>query len=123
MPVGYKIRSIKPILLLKPFYISNGHSYQRFGPRDILLIPPTIVNNFENNAVSLNNLERLGLLETNHVISITDESVYEAYRNLPYYQMAQQKHAQNPTVFSKVEVSTASFYITSYGEMFKSICL
>ena len=104
-------------------YISNGHSYQRFGPRDILLIPPTIVNNFENNAVSLNNLERLGLLETNHVISISDESVYAAYRNLPYYQLAQQKLVQNPTEFSKVEVSTASFYITSYGELFKSICL
>lgn len=52
-----------------------------------------------------------------------NESVYAAYRNLPYYQMAQQELIQNPTVFSKVEVSTASFYITSYGELFKSICL
>ena len=30
-------------------FATDGNHYERFGPRDILLIPPTITNNFENN--------------------------------------------------------------------------
>ncbi len=104
-------------------YSSDGYSYKRFGPRDILFIPPVIIDNFENNAVSLNNLERLGLIDSDHVRSITNESAYAGYRNLPYYQIAQQELVQNPTKFTRVEIGTGLFNVTTYGELFKSICL
>lgn len=101
---------------------TGGNYYERFGPRDILLIPPTITDNFENNAISLNNLARLGLLELDHVQSILTTS-YDAYISLSYYQEAQQKLSQNPDKYSRVQINTASFVITPYGELFKQICL
>lgn len=104
-------------------YSKDGNTYERFGPMDILLIPPRIIDNIENNAVSLNNLERLGIITIDRVRSLTDNANYTAYQNLSYYQNAQQKLAQNPDDFTNVEITKGIFIITPYGELFKSICL
>lgn len=103
--------------------VKNQTKYMRIGPQNILFIPPTVIDNFENNAVSLNNLDRLGLIELDHLCSLQDQSIYEPYKNLSYYQQALKMLSNNSNLFGEVKISKGSFTITSYGELFKSICL
>ena len=104
-------------------YIQGQNRYIRVGPQNILLLPPTINDNFQKNAVSLNNLNRLGLIEIDHQFSLTDKSFYDPYENLQYYLQARQTLLNEPTKYSKVDIRKGSFLMTEYGELFKSICL
>ena len=117
-----KLPRTGPLAEIKVF-TKGGDTYLRVGPQYILLIPPDITDNFENNAVSLNNLSRLGLIEISTQFPLTNKAHYAAYETLSYYQQANQILSQDPNTFSKVEISKGAFTFTAYGDLFKTVCL
>lgn len=50
-------------------YANDRKSYTSLG-KDIIYIPGLIETNFENNAISINNLSRLGIVELSHISSL-----------------------------------------------------
>ena len=104
-------------------YLKGESTYRRIGPRDILLIPPYTKENFENNSISINNLARLGIVEIDRLQSLINVALYEPYKNLDYYQVGQRELNQNPNQFSKFEIEKCSYSFTSYGDLFKKVCM
>ena len=90
---------------------------------DIVIIPGHIENHFVENAISINNLARLRIVEIDHVFSVSDSSVYEPYKQLNEYKQGLQAVKEYPEQFSVVEVKGGMFAITPFGELFKRICL
>jgi hypothetical protein len=104
-------------------YIKGGTQYTRLGTADIIYIPGLIEDNFTNNAISINNLARLGLVEIDHVMSLTNQSIYDAYKRFSAYQEGLKAVAQHPDEYEKVAVSTGMFTITPLGNLFKEVCM
>lgn len=105
------------------FVSEDGKRYQSISGGDIIYIPGIIEGDFYANTVSLSNLSRLGLVELNHVLSLSDESVYEPYKALDLYKKGEMA-VQNGTIqFKKVEIRQGAFLLTPLGRLFRSICL
>lgn len=98
-------------------------AYVRILTQNIIYIPGLIEDDFVENDVSLNNLSRLGLVEINHVLSLTDQSAYTLYESLVAYQEGRLEVANNPDKYSRIELSKGMFSITPLGERFREICL
>ena len=98
-------------------------AYVRILTQNIIYIPGLIEDDFVENDVSLNNLSRLGLVEINHVLSLTDQSAYTPYESLVAYQEGRLEVANNPDKYSRIELSKGMFSITPLGERFREICL
>lgn len=73
------------------------------------------------NFISINNLARLGIVELNHVFSLTDMSYYQSYKELVYYKKAEALFKQNPDKFNDVKLCTGIFSGTPVGLLFKSV--
>lgn len=101
----------------------NGTAFTRILTQDIIYIPGLIEDNFVDNAVSLNNLSRLGLVEIDHVLSLTEPSSYAPYKSLLAYRQGESEIANNPDKYSRIELSKGLFSITPLGQRFKEICL
>lgn len=93
------------------------------GSRDILLLTPSITENNRQNTLSITNLDRLGLVEIDHVKSLSDPSYYDRYRNLDIYHEAEKIVKSKPSEFTEVILDTGLFTITPLGEAFKELCL
>lgn len=104
-------------------YSKNRKSYKQLTVNDIVIIPGHIENHFVENAISINNLARLRIVEIDHVFSVSDSSVYEPYKQLNEYKQGLQAVKEYPEQFSVVEVKGGMFAITPFGELFKRICL
>lgn len=103
-------------------YANDRKSYTSLG-KDIIYIPGLIETNFENNAISINNLSRLGIVELSHVSSLVDETIYKAYEVFDEYKQGTKIVQEHPGNYSSMEVSSGSFSITPFGDVFKKICL
>lgn len=103
-------------------YVNDRKSYTSLG-KDIIYIPGLIETNFENNAISINNLSRLGIVELSHVSSLVDETIYKAYEVFDEYKQGTKIVQEHPDNYSSMEVSSGSFSITPFGDVFKKICL
>lgn len=101
----------------------NGTAFTRILTQDIIYIPGLIEDNFVDNAVSLNNLSRLGLVEIDHALSLTEPSSYASYKSLLAYRQGESEIANNPDKYSRIELSKGLFSITPLGQRFKEICL
>jgi len=93
------------------------------GRRDIVLIPPQIVDDDPNNTISLSNLARLGLVEIDHILAFSNDDMYSLYKQLPIYHRAQQYISTNVTEYKEIKLEKGMFTITPLGESFKKICL
>lgn len=103
-------------------YVNDRKSYTSLG-KDIIYIPGLIETNFENNAISINNLSRLGIVELSHISSLVDETIYKAYEAFDEYKQGTKIVQEHPDNYSSMEVSSGSFSITPFGDVFKKICL
>lgn len=103
-------------------YANDRKSYTSLG-KDIIYIPGLIETNFENNAISINNLSRLGIVELSHVSSLVDETIYKAYEVFDEYKQGTKIVQEHPGNYSSMEASSGSFSITPFGDVFKKICL
>ena len=89
----------------------------------MIYIPDQIENNFTNNAISINNLSRLGLVEIDHVRSLTDKAYYEAYKDLMEYQQGLLEFQARPEEHKEIRVDEGLFSLTPFGNLFREICL
>lgn len=103
-------------------YANDRKSYTSLG-KDNIYIPGLIETNFENNAISINNLSRLGIVELSHISSLVDETIYKAYEAFDEYKQGTKIVQEHPDNYSSMEVSSGSFSITPFGDVFKKICL
>ncbi|MCI7600797.1 MAG: DUF4393 domain-containing protein [Megasphaera sp.] len=103
-------------------YGNDRKSYTSLG-KDIIYIPGLIETNFENNAISINNLSRLGIVELSHISSLVDKTIYKAYEVFDEYKQGTKIVQEHPDNYSSMEVSSGLFSITPFGDVFKKICL
>lgn len=103
-------------------YVNDRKSYASLG-KDIIYIPGLIETNFENNAISINNLSRLGIVELNHIASIIDNTTYKAYETFGEYKQGVKLVQDNPDRFDSMKIFKGMFSITPFGDVFKKICL
>lgn len=101
----------------------EGTAYLPLLTQDIIYIPGLIEENFVENAVSLSNLSRLGLVKIDHVLSLTESSSYAPYKYLSAYKQGELEVATNPDKYSRIELFTGMFSVTPLGQRFKEICL
>lgn len=101
----------------------EGTAYLPLLTQDIIYIPGLIEDNFVENAVSLSNLSRLGLVKIDHVLSLTESSSYAPYKYLSAYKQGELEVVTNPDKYSRIELSTGMFSVTPLGQRFKEICL
>lgn len=104
-------------------YTKDGKKYQLLGYGDVIDIPGVIDSDFRDNAVSINNLARLGLVEIDHVRSLNDPSAYEPYKKLPEYLKGLIIKASHSDQYSDVRVEPGMFMMTPFGRLFREICL
>lgn len=104
-------------------YIKGHTAYTPLTSNDIIYIPGLIESNFANNAISINNLSRLGIVELDHVLTLNKSSFYKAYENLDEYKQGQKSMQSHPEKYDSVEISGGVFSITPLGEVFRRICL
>ena len=104
-------------------YNEKGTRYIRLGTADMIYIPDQIENNFTNNAISINNLSRLGLVEIDHVRSLADKAYYEAYKDLMEYQQGLLEFQARPEEHKEIRVDEGLFSLTPFGNLFREICL
>ena len=116
------IPQVGPLAELR-LYDKSVIKYILLDTSDIIYIPGLIEDNFKNNAISINNLSRLGLVEIDHVMSLTKQSIYDVYKKLPAYQKGLNIVKQYPDKYERVEVSTGMFSITPLGILFKEVCM
>lgn len=93
------------------------------GYGDVIDIPGVIDSDFRDNAVSINNLARLGLVEIDHVRSLDDPSAYEPYKLLPEYIAGLAVKQAHSDLYGKLEVNPGMFMMTPFGRLFREICL
>ena len=55
-------------------------------------------------------------------MSLTNQSIYDAYKRFSAYQEGLKAVAQHPDEYEKVAVSTGMFTITPLGNLFKEVC-
>lgn len=103
-------------------YVNDRKSYTSLG-KDLIYIPGLIETNFENNAISINNLSRLGIVELSHISSLVDEAIYKAYEVFDEYKQGAKIAQEHPDNYSSMEISRGLFSITPFGDVFKKICL
>lgn len=89
--------------LIKKFYIS------------------TEFPNFSKNAISINNLERLGLIEINDHYSFINEDFYKPFLESDEFKTLSEKYKDNS--FYKVELYKMIMKITPLGRALQEICL
>ena len=104
-------------------YFKDGKSYIPLTVNDVILIPGLVETNFEDNAISINNLSRLGLVEIDHIMSISISEKYDAYKKLDAYRRGELSVNNFPEKYRSVEIKRGMFVFTPYGELFKKICL
>lgn len=112
-----------PLVEFRLYDHDNKNYYARLGAMDTIYIPNIFEDNFENNAVSINNLNRLGIVEIDHIRSLTDRSYYKPYESLPLYLEGNALLTQNPDKYSKFVMDEGMFIMTPYGDLFKALCL
>ena len=104
-------------------YPKEQNYYQLIGTADMIYLPGQIDNNFTNNAISINNLSRLGLVEIDHIRSLTDETYYEPYKSLQDYQQGLEKLRSLPEEDKDLRLDKGMFSLTPFGDLFRKICL
>lgn len=97
--------------------------YTLLTSRDTIYIAGLIESNFDANALSINNLSRLGIVELDHVRTLNDESHYKAYESFEEYRQGLQVVQSHSEQYGSVEISGGMFSITPLGNAFKKICL
>lgn len=112
-----------PLVEFRLYYQDDKNHYDRIGFMDTIYIPGLCDDNFESNAVSINNLNRLGIVEIDHIRSLTDKSHYKPYESLPLYLEGNVLLTQNPDKYSQFVMDEGMFIMTPYGDLFKSLCL
>jgi hypothetical protein len=102
----------------------NGHQYyNNIGPHDLLILDDVSENDFDANAISLNNLARLGILRIDFVKNYTDEAHYNRYQQCQLYLDALATKESNQDAYESVELRKGIYEVTAFGQAFKSICL
>ena len=104
-------------------YDKDHTAYTPLGSKDIIYMPNQIESNFADNAISINNLSRLGIVELDHVMTLTNPLVYKVYENLKEYQQGVIESQAYPELYSNVDISGGMVSITPLGVLFKEICL
>lgn len=112
-----------PLVEFRLYHQDDKNYYDRIGFMDTIYIPGLCDDNFESNAVSINNLNRLGIVEIDHSRSLTDKSHYKPYESLPLYLEGNVLLTQNPDKYSQFVMDEGMFIMTPYGDLFKSLCL
>lgn len=80
------------------------------------------VFDYDRNATSINNLARLGLIDVNLDIWLTDDSEYDLLCNNPFLNALKQFH-ESEDDYPKVEIKKGIIDFTSFGKDFYDICL
>ena len=112
-----------PLVELRGYH-QDGKFYDRLAlPKDLIYIPNIIEDHLRENAVSINNMARLGLVEIDHVMSLIDNRAYENYKQLEEYKECEEIIASDPQKYKELVMSKGMFSITPLGEIFKKICL
>lgn len=104
-------------------YDKEHTAYIPLTSKDVIYIPGLIESNFSANAISINNLARLGIVELDHVMSLTNASHYNAYKRLDEYELGLKEVQANSEKYSSVEIDKGMFSITALGTAFRQICL
>lgn len=90
---------------------------------NIIYYPGIIEDNFVKNAVSIYNLSRLGLFEITFDSHMTNEAIYDAYKNLTIYAEAKALIEKNPDKYVQIYLEMGRFFLTPYGVQFRKICI
>lgn len=77
---------------------------------------------YDRNATSINNLARLGLIDVNLDVWLTDDSKYELLSNNPFLEALKQIH-ETEAEYPKVDIKKGIIDITSFGRDFYDVCL
>lgn len=117
-----------PVAQYKLTINDNGHS----RPLKQLVFIPAInsydlqkeqdVFDYDKNATSINNLVRLGLIDINFNIFLTDDSEYELLSNNPFIEALRQIH-ESDTDYPKVDIAKGIIDVAAFGRDFYDICL
>ena len=90
---------------------------------DLIIIPdiPDLIN--IDTSIAINNLNRLGLAQIDHIMSLVDQNCYTPYENLIEFKKGLLLVESHPELYTKVEVYKGMYSITPFGDAFKSICI
>lgn len=117
-----KLPKVGPIGEIR-LYHKDEATYSLQTKEDLIIIPniPELIN--IDTSIAINNLNRLGLAQINHIMSLVDESCYAPYENLAEFKNGLLLVESNPELYTKVEVYKGMYSITPFGDAFKSICI
>ncbi|RJY50802.1 DUF4393 domain-containing protein [Veillonella atypica] len=117
-----KLPKVGPIGEIR-LYNKDESTYSLRTKEDLIIIPdiPELIN--IDTSIAINNLNRLGLAQINHIMSLVNKSCYAPYEDLPEFKDGLLLVKTHPELFTKVEVNKGMYSITPFGDAFKSICI
>lgn len=117
-----KLPKVGPIGEIR-LYNKDESTYSLRTKEDLIIIPdiPELIN--IDTSIAINNLNRLGLAQINHIMSLVNKSCYAPYEDLPEFKDGLLLVKTHLELFTKVEVNKGMYSITPFGDAFKSICI
>jgi len=80
-------------------------------------------NSIELDSVSINNLNRLGIITIDRIQNVATSGAYDAFFKHPLYNKCEKYLYENSKDFLSVKIKKMTYIVNPYGEYFKAVCL
>ena len=113
--------SYGPLVDYRLIHKDNPQIHTNFATE--VYLSQTVPDYSNENSISINNLARLNIISFEKMMSGDGVLDYPVYYKIPLYSNAQLQCTQNPNLYSSLSLQKYYYNFTSFGKVFKSICI